>query len=440
MPFTPALLLSILKRLPAAHRYVVAYSGGCDSAALLHAMASLRHAYGADLLALHVNHGLQAASVCWAEHCQAVCRGLGVELQRIDLALHIGKGESPEAAAREARYQAIQAHMREGDMLLTAHHQDDQAETLLLQLLRGSGPAGLAGMAELKACPPAVHARPLLGFSREELAAYARDQGLSWVEDSSNLDTRFDRNFLRREVMPLLASRWPALSRTLARSAAHCAEAQLLIEELAQADLARLGGDDAEALPVSGLKALSLPRRRVLLRNWIQGRGFQLPDAPRLECMAREAIEAGADRMPLIRWPGAEVRRYRDRLYLMTPLSDHDPGLVLPWDGASPLVLPAGLGTLRADLATGGMDPEKWSAGGLQVSFRQGGEQCRPLGRGHGRSLKKLFQERGLPPWERDRVPLISLNGQLAAVADLWVCEPFAAAEDQPGIRICWEH
>lgn len=438
MAFTPARLLPVLHNLPIPRRYIVAYSGGLDSSVLLQAMSHLRNELKAELVAVHVNHGLLPASDEWAMQCEACCKKEGLTLLRLELNLEIKKGESIEAVAREARYAAIQSQMAADDLLLTAHHQDDQAETLLLQLMRGCGPSGLAAMPPLAPFGQGQHARPLLDFSREQLQAYACEVGLSWVDDTSNRDSRYDRNFLRQKVMPLLAQRWPAMGRTISRSARHCAEAQALIDEMACSDLDKLGGIEAESLSLTALTQLPASRRRALLRAWIRGRGFQLPDTARLDRLQKELFDAAPDRMPMIHWPGVEARRYRDRLYLMPPLSQHDPTLVLPWDGESELPLPTGLGCLSVKLGDGGLDLEKWRAGAIQVCFRRGGERCRPVGRGQSHSLKGLFQEHGLPPWLRDRVPLITIDGQLAAVGDLWLCEPFQAKEGAQGIRVCW--
>ncbi|MFC1684270.1 tRNA lysidine(34) synthetase TilS [Pseudomonadota bacterium] len=439
MAFSPARLLSILRQLPTPRRYLVAYSGGLDSSVLLHALASLGDELGAELVAMHINHGLQANAAEWVASCEATCRALDVPLIGMELNLEVPKGESIEAVARHARYGAIQGQMVPGDVLLTAHHQDDQAETLLLQLMRGSGPSGLAAMPRSAPFGPGRHLRPLLDFSREQLHAYASEQGLSWVDDASNRDERFDRNFLRQQVMPLLAQRWPAMARTLSRSARHCAEAQALIDEQSQGDLDAIGDMESDSLPLAPLMRLPAPRCRALLRHWIRGKGFPVPDTSRLDRLMQEMFSAGPDRMPIVHWPGVEVRRYRDRLYLMVPLHEHDPSLVLEWDGNSMLKLPSGLGTLSIHTGMGGIDPKQWAVGPIHICFRQGGERFRPAGRGQSHSLKALFQEQGIPPWQRDRVPLITIGDQLAAVADLWVAESFASKGQAQGMRISWE-
>jgi len=435
MAFTPAHLLQKLRELPVPRRYLIALSGGCDSIVLLHAMAAIRHEHAAELIAVHVNHGLQADAVAWAMHCNQVCRQLDIALIQVELNLKINKGNSLEAVAREARYSAIKEHMLAGDMLLTAQHQDDQAETLLLQLLRGSGPSGLAAMPQITSFATGFHARPLLAFTRKQLQEYAIEQGLVWVEDSSNQDTRFDRNYLRQEVMPLLTHRWPALARTFSRSAQHCAEAQQLIDDMAVAALKEIEQPEG-TLSLQGLVALPAPECRAVLRTWIQKEGFQLPDTQHLDRIQTEMLSAASDRNPMIAWPGSELRRYRNQLFIMPPLAPHDPKLVLDWDGQTSLRLPADLGIIAAKQTDSGIDPEKWQGSRIEIRFRQGGERCRLIGRNHSHSLKKLLQDKGLPPWQRDRIPLIYIDNQLAAVGDLWVCEPFSTPNNQPGITL----
>jgi tRNA(Ile)-lysidine synthase len=439
MVFSQERLLEIISTLPAAACYRVAYSGGMDSQVLLHALSELAPRLAVPLHAVHVHHGLQDEADQWSEQCASFCRDRQIPFSVVAVSAAPAKGESPEAAARDARYRALSQQMEAGDMLFTAHHQDDQAETLLLQLLRGSGPSGLAAMTTLMEFPPGRLARPLLGFSREQLAAYAREQGLTWVEDASNRDTSFDRNFLRQRVMPVLRERWPALGRTFSRSARHCGEAQQLIDNLAHQALAGLLDVERNTLDLEGLAALPPAEARAVLRAWIRSSGHTLPDTARLDRILTEVVPAGEDRNPLIHWPGVELRRFRGRLYLRSPQPELDPGLVLEWDGKTPLELPAGLGRLHPEQGPGGISQEQWRAGPIRISFRSGGERCRPQARGKSKELKKLLQEFDIPPWERENLPLITIGGRLAAVGDLFLCEPFAVGEGEQGIRLRWE-
>ena len=440
MAFTPDKLLATIARLlPEAPRYWVAYSGGLDSHVLLHALVQRRSRLRGALHAVHVDHGLHPESAHWSSHCERVCAALNIpcRVARVDAAPALG--QSPEAAARAARYAALQSVLAPGDGLLTAHHRGDQAETVLLQLLRGSGPRGLAGMPALARFGAGWLARPLLDFDRAELREYALQHGLHWIEDSSNVDARFDRNYLRHEILPRLLARWPGASRALARAARHNAEAAHLLHALARIDLGPLRGCAPDTLSASALHALDPARRRNALRAWIEERGAPALSSVQLEQALTGVLECAPDAVPRLHWPGAELRRYRDEVYLLSVPAPHDPGVSLAWDMREPLSLPAELGTLTAVPVVGtGLKAVLCRQEAVTVRFRRGGERCRPARRGHDHALKKLFQEQGVPPWQRDRIPLIYLGDGLAAVAGLWVCEPFQADPGEDGLQVQW--
>nr|VFK20893.1 MAG: tRNA(Ile)-lysidine synthase [Candidatus Kentron sp. LFY] len=458
-----ALMSASLREMPATGHYRVAYSGGADSHALLYGMAALGNALGnamgnarrdvlggAEISAIHVNHGLHSDARDWAAHAARVCRDLGIpcRILQVDARPILGKGpgEGPEAAARRARYDAIGEIMDSGDMLLTAHHQDDQAETLLLQMIRGAGPHGLAGMPRCIGFGSGWLGRPLLGVSRDVLRRYARIEGLHWIEDHSNEDTRFDRNYVRHEILARLRARWPGVTGTLARVAAHQARIAEQLDELAEADLATVG-EGGEVLSCARLRRLPLVRQRNVLHAWFRGSGLPPPHAVHIERILNDVMAAAPDREPLVSWKGAEVRRYRDHLHAGAPLPSrgfgdvHDLGEIrssggIPWRLWEPLRLPhgrweacriPGQGLRIADC------PDT-----VEVRFRQGGERCRIGAGGCTHRLKKLFQARGIPPWERERIPLVFIRGQLAAVAGLWVCHPFAAGDGEPGWEFRW--
>lgn len=433
MGFEPARLLPVLRRLPPAQRYLVAFSGGCDSTVLLHALVVLRETLAVPIIAVHVDHGLQAPSEAWARHCAAQCAAWQVPFISRRVNARARAGESAEAAARQARYAALRDVMQTGDVLFTAHHQDDQAETFLLQLLRGAGPRGLAAMPECAAFGPGHLARPLLGFSRDELCAYARQAGLRWIDDPSNFDTVFDRNFLRNEVIPALQGRWPAASRVIARAAAHQAETAQLLDALAESDAVQVQAGDA--LSVSALRALSGARARNLLRWWIGRRGLPVPDSRRLQRILDEVAGARVDAEPRVHWPGAEARRYRDGLFVL-PRLHRVPDQALPWDGRSDLVVP-GLGTLRSADVPGALAADVRA--GLTVRFGAAGLRIRPTGRVHHHSLKKLWQEAGVPPWVRERTPLIFVDGRLVAVAGHWISDEFTVPAHELGWLPVWQ-
>jgi tRNA(Ile)-lysidine synthase len=439
MSFSPERLLTIIRSFSPARRYWIAYSGGLDSHVLLHGLAAVRSSLGAvQLHAIHVHHGLHADADQWTAHCSAVCGRLSIPLQTIRVGATPEKGESPEAAARQARYRAFAQVVRHGECLLTAHHEDDQAETVLLQLLRGSGPHGLAGMPAQAEFHAGWLGRPLLTFSRAELRAYAEQEGLQWVEDSSNAELGYDRNYLRHEILPRLLSRWPSAPATIARAAAHAAQAAALTDQLAATDLSavRVATDQ---LSVTALKRLGDTRARNVIRFWIKELGLPLPTAAHLERVMADVLEAKPDAAPLVRWPGAEVRRYRDSMYAMPSLSDHDVTQTLQWDLGTPLIVSDLDACLVVQPVNGKGVRRAVLESAVTVGFRRGGERCRPVGRAHTQQLKKLLQEQGIPPWQRDRIPLLYCNNELAAVVGLWVCEPYGAGKGEPGYTINME-
>jgi len=426
-----------MQRLPVPQRYWVAYSGGVDSHALLHALCELRTRLSAPVAALHVHHGLQAAADHWVSHCQQVCDQLQVDLTVQRVNAHAASGESPEAAARQARYRAMREVMQPQDMLLSAHHQNDQAETVLLQLVRGAGVNGLAGMPVCTALGQGYLARPLLGFTRAMLEAYAQQQQLQWIEDPTNSDTVFERNFIRQRVMPLLNSRWPMHAATLSRAASHLAEAAELLNALAAEDWATLRSAIPNTLTVATLQALPPARQRNVLRYWLKEIcQLPLPDTLHLARLRDELLCARADANPEVIWPGAEVRRYQEYLYAMPPLPALPRDWSTHWDLAQPLSLPDGARQLEADTVRGaGLRADALLAG-VEVRFRHGGESLQLPGRTHHHALKKLLQEWGVPPWLRERIPLIYVQGQLAQVVDYCICAPFAAAASESGVVI----
>ncbi len=420
-------LLGLIASLPAARRCWIGYSGGCDSTVLLDLAAGLRGrlapTLAPTLAAVHIDHGLNPASSQWAEHCQARCAALGVPLVQRRVKVPAGSGQGPEAAARTARYAALAELLDPGDLLLTAHHRDDQAETLLLALLRGSGVRGLGAMRAVSPLGPGYLVRPLLPFPRADLLAYAQARGLAWVEDPSNLDLDLDRNWLRHRLMPLLAERWPAAGQTLARGAGHCAEAAGLVDRMAAEHGPRLAGQRPGTLTVTGLRGLDGPLCRAVLRHWIGALGLPPPDSKNLARVMDEALTARPDASPLVAWSGCEVRRYRDDLFALVPLPRSPVGLELDWRGPE-LDLPPGLGRLAlVDAAGHPISPQAIDPAGLRVRFGVPGLNCRPAGGVHHRPLKHLYQEAGIPPWLRPYQPLVFAGERLFAVADLWVCE-----------------
>lgn len=421
---------------PPVPRCWVAFSGGLDSTVLL----DLMRADQADLppfQAIHIDHGLHPDSARWAEHCRAWCARLQIQCTAMSIPRTLAPGASLEAWAREARYAALAAQMGAGDLLLTAHHADDQLETFLLQALRGAGPAGLAAMAPWRPFDPGFLARPLLDATREQLTAYARARGLEWLEDPSNTDPGLDRNYLRHAVLPALRVRWPQAARTVSRSARQCAKADAQLGAWAEAE-ARAGLIVDGALMLAPWRLRTAPERELLLRHWLKAGGRPLPSARVLATIAEQLADAAADRQVVLRYSGVEIRRHRDRAHAMALLGAV-PRSRVPWpDLNRPLVLPAGLGTLSTQQGPGGLDVARLRGRHLEVGFRQGGERLQLPGRAHHTALSELCRAAGMAPWLRDRLPLLWVDGELAAVADLWVGVPFAGAAGTVGTRLRW--
>lgn len=438
MPFDSRKLAQKLRDLAMngnASRYVVAFSGGLDSTALLHALAAAD--MRVPLLAVHVQHDLQGDAPAWEQHCQAFAGSLGVPYQALKVQVPRNSGLGLEAAAREARYSKLRSVVQDGDWILSAHQEDDQAETLLLNLLRGSGMAGIAGIGEVQAFGTGLLVRPLLRVSRKALHDYATRHALTWLVDPSNADCRFDRNFLRARVMPLFEEHWPAAKKRVARSASLASEAAELLEEMADADIEKLG--KVSELQIDGISALSDARARNVLRRAIRRIGLPAAPEKRLRQIIDSLIPAKEDAVPLVAWSGAEARRYRGTLYLMAAASRDSfrgPASTQPnLSSAHPEVSLCSLGRLA--LVPGrahGIRKDIVDAG-LALRFRRGGETIRPFGSPHTQKLKKLFQQAGIVPWMRGNIPLLYAGDELVAVADLWISDTHAA---EHGLGIVW--
>jgi tRNA(Ile)-lysidine synthase len=411
----------------------VALSGGLDSSVLLHAMADVARAHSTRLRALHVDHGLQAASAAWARSCRDACKAAGIPLQVVSLDLDVPRGASVEAAAREARYSALAAELTAGERLLTAHHRDDQLETVLIQLLRGAGVAGLAAMPARARLGLGWQLRPLLGVDRAELRAYADRHGLAWHEDPMNEALRFDRGYLRARVLPAIRERWPAAAATVARSALHLGEASRLLEGLAAADGAGLVDDGRISL--AGLERLPRERQVNVLRWWLRAEGLRPPAAAQLGAGLPDFFSARPDGAPCLAWPQGEIRRYRGKLYAGPPLPA-GPRAVARGESAT-FDLGPGLGFLRlVEASEGGLRTPLPAA--PELRFRVGGESLKPHPGRPRKRLKDLCQEAGVVPWMRDRLPLLYVGERLAAVGDLWIDEEFEAAPGQAALKPVW--
>jgi tRNA(Ile)-lysidine synthase len=427
--FTPAALareLALLLPDWPDVQLCVAFSGGADSVALLAALAQLRRRHPRlALRAVHIDHHLQPGSGQWRRDCARLARSLRVAFSVRHARIVPRRGASLEALARTERYRLLGAQLAPGETLLTAHHEDDQFETVLLQLLRGAGVAGLAAMPRRAPLGRGQLMRPLLGFTRAQLRAFVAASGLPFTEDPSNADLRFDRNFLRARLVPGIRERWPGASAVLARSARHFAEARELLAELAARDLQPLARD--ARLRIVGLRQLSAARQRNAVRHWVVREGLAVPDSAHLARILGELCAARADANPLVAWPGGELRRHRGELYALQPAQPAPRALAWRLSRARVLGLPAGLGSLRLRADARGELALARLPRTLRVRFRAGGESLRTQARGPTRRLKELLRAAGIPPWLRTRIPLIYAGARLVAVADLWVDAPWQA-------------
>ena len=420
---------------------LVGFSGGLDSTVLLHALAAAPAIRAAGLRAVHVHHGLHADADAWAAHCSAVCAELGVELAVHRVRVDRGGGDGPEAAARAARREAFARELRPGERLALAHHLDDQAETVLLRLLRASGSGGLAAMREQRAFAQGSLWRPLLQVPRARLLAYAQAHGLRWIEDPSNTDESLDRNFLRQRVLPLLRERWPSANEALARSATLLAEEAAALQEEASRRLAMAQTIDPQVLQVHALLGESASWRSRVLRLWIEGLGFPPLPGAAIATIETELLLAAADAQAEYRWAGHVIRRWRDLLHAEAQSPALASQWTCEWNGAEPLRLPTGdrLELLTASDGTPVLSLE--DAPAFRVASRQGGERIVLPGRDHSHSLKHVLQDLGVPPWLRRRLPLLfAQDGELLAAADLAISARLGAWLGERGLFLRWRH
>jgi tRNA(Ile)-lysidine synthase len=422
-------------------RLVVAYSGGLDSMVLLHGLVTLRDAglENRPILAVHVNHQLSDNSDQWQQHCETVCQHFSVPLQVSKVVIQLA-GKGLENAAREQRYQVFEGIMQPGDGLMLAHHQDDQAETLLLRLMRGAGPKGLAAMTPERSFGHGILLRPLLTLPRSALEAWASHHQLAWVEDESNHSLDFDRNYLRHEIMPLLQQRWPNFSARWQQAAELCREADREIEATASQDLSQVDLRSERwgwSVNTVDLDTWSDFRRGNLLRCLLQKLKLSAPDKSHLQQVEQQIFSAYEDASSDVCWGNVSIRRFRQRMYIL-PLTQalQAPHRGLQWDGQQSLEWKGGQ-LMCWPVESGGL---YWPQGMVvDVGVRQGGERCKPAGKVHSQKLKKLLLEFELEAWLRDVVPILRYNGAIVAVGDLWICDEFKAGPDQPGCRLVWQ-
>ncbi|PCK08932.1 MAG: tRNA lysidine(34) synthetase TilS [Alteromonadaceae bacterium] len=436
-----ASLQEFLNRVQPQAPIWLAYSGGQDSSVLLHLLSRINPPL--PLKIVHVNHQLSNNAEAWQQHCITTAKTLGYRCQ-VESAQVNRQGKGLEGAAREARYRIFERLIEPGEYLFTAHHQNDQAETMLFRCLRGSGLRGMRAMEQQRSLAQGTLARPLLNISQADISAYAEHFDLKWIEDESNDDLRFDRNFLRHTIFPSLNERWPGSVKRMARTSTWLGEANSLLEEYLDTDLhhcnqrlERLG----QSIAIPNMNGFSEARVKHLIQFWVNQQGYAQPSHHHIKQL-KNLLEAKADANPLVAWGDCELRRYQNRLYIL-PRPPHIPTPQIQskttWLSASPLTLKDGsilkisADSLDTSHDSGSTYPK------LTVSYRAGGERCKPTTRAKSQTLKKLLQEYAVEPWLRDRIPLIFQDGQLIAVGDIFSCTT-TTSNNQPNLSFDWSY
>jgi tRNA(Ile)-lysidine synthase len=438
-------LIACLHSLNHTRHIYIAYSGGIDSHVLLHACATqpeLKH----KITAVYVHHGLQLKAESWAIHCQQEAEKLNVSFQLLRVNAHPKKGQSPEEAARDARYQALESLLNDGDVLLVAQHQEDQLETVLLQLFRGAGVQGLAAMPKVISFGKGKMLRPFLDISKQTIQHYAQKHGVCWVEDPTNQCDDYDRNFLRNQIVPLLKTRWASVAKTVSRSANHCANAQQLLDEIAEKLLTEVMTSSplkdcqsfSTSLSISKLLELDSNKQSLVIRQWFKQLNLQMPSAKFVEDIFKTVIAAKSSSNPQLKKAGVVIRRYQDNLYCSKDLPGFKNLEGLVWKQSQNQILLADNSLLQRLPATSGIPVSLWQAAKVTIRYRQGGEKISLAGREGQHTLKNLFQEAAIPPWERNLIPLIFFDEELIAVADLWLSSKVQIEQSRLYYQLKW--
>lgn len=419
-------------------KLLIAYSGGLDSTVLLHALHQLQKELPMHLQAMHVHHGLSEHAGSWASFCKKSCIDLDIRLNTIKVNVDSDSGLGIEATARSARYQALSSE--NVDFIFLGHHQDDQAETLLLQLARGAGVKGLAGMAQIDLERRLV--RPLLNISRADLVEYATQHHLQWIEDESNMDAKFDRNFMRHALIPTFNKQYPNISQTLARSASHMAQASNLLDDLAMidAEIAIDASQQSGALRLANLSTLTITRQANLIRWWLSNNQVAMPSTALLTQILKQLQSKRTDSAIKIKVANnLYVMRYKGLAFLVDEPKKLT-SINLLWQGEEIVILP-NLSRLLFEKAIG--KGIAYQRGGsdikLRIKNREGGERFLPdLGRPR-RSLKTIMQMMAMPPWQREQMPLIFMDETLVIIPNVGVDAQMRAESHEVGLSVTWQ-
>ena len=423
-------------------RIAVAFSGGLDSSVLLHSLVSIPE-FKEKVFAIHVNHGLSPNSKSWIKHCDKFCSGLGVNF--IPLTIELENSKTNENILRKARYEAFFSCLEKGDVLCTAHHQDDHIETILFRILRGTGIKGLAGIEKYSQIEGIDLIRPLISYSKKDLLDYGNKFNVNWIEDESNEDLSISRNFIRKKVIPNLKNdNWPEYKNSISYLSSKAKEANEILDEIAFLDLKRCASESLDRLSILKIRELSHARAMNVLFTWL-GINTHLGVSNKItDQVYKSIVLASENSNPVVTFGkrgesgSFQIRRFNNFLRHL-PLTETETlsnKKVWKWNTNNPLELPTG--TLSMQLSLGKGISTQLTEPGISIKGRIGGERCKPEGRSKSQKLKKLFQEYRVPPWVRDRIPLVYVGDQLAAVSDLWVCEEFVAKKDERGIVLSW--
>ena len=404
-------------------RYVVGYSGGIDSTVLLHAINKMTGHI--PVVAVHINHQLIPQAAEWEKHCRKFSESISVEFLSRKVIIDMNSGDGLEAASRKGRYDSFKQLIKKNDYLLTAHNQDDQVETVLLNIFRGCGLRGIRGIPASRKFFEGRLVRPLLRVSRNEISEYAKKYKLNWIEDPSNQYQKYDRNFLRHEILAQLKTRWPAVNNNVWKTSELASEINEELKEIAFIDAPLFY--ESNQLDMRVIKDLSPARQKNILRYALLSLGFPLPSSIKLNQIINEVINARVDRQPLVQWSDVQVRRYRKKIYFLSeyfqPKENNTEKIYLNGPNWQ---LGKGLGSLSLEKSDIGIK-RSIAKEGFNVTFRAGGEKIKPLGSGYSRKVKKLFQEAAVVPWMRENIPLLFYEGNLVAVADMWLDKSYAA-------------
>jgi tRNA(Ile)-lysidine synthase len=405
-------------------------SGGLDSMVLLDTVIATRATHGRRVRVLHVDHGLHPDSARWADLVVATAEAFDVPVMTLRVEVDVGSGEGLEAAARRARYEALASWLAPGEILVTAHHANDQAETLLLRLMRGAGLEGLAAIRPLRPFARGWLARPWLTVPRAAILARAKLSALKWIDDPANERIERDRNFIRHEILPRLCERWPHAVEAIGTSARHLGELAEREAATDRAELKRLTHAEAPgALDLHAVATLPASRRDALLRRYCLDRGLAPPDRRALAEIARQIEHARPDAETKVRWADVELHAWRDRLYVARQLPDLPSDFEAAWDGLAPFALPAGVGSVA-------IEPPR--EGKFRLTARRGGERIE-LGAGRpSQSVKHALQDADVPPWLRRRAPLLWHHDELWAVGDWLLAAAFRDWLDAVGAKWRW--